>query len=76
MSCHNNEHEKMCKLRKTLGSIIETNCVDCHMPVKASKAIAVQLTGGTAPIAALIRSHFITIYPDETKNVLNKLKSK
>lgn len=74
MSCHNNEHEKTCKLRKTLGNVIEKNCVDCHMPVKESKAIAVQLKGGTAPIAALIRSHFITVYPDETKKVLNKFR--
>lgn len=74
MTCHNNGHEKICKLNKSMGTAINTNCVDCHMPLKPSKAIAVQLLGGTRPIAALIRSHFISIYPDETKKILAAMK--
>ena len=61
-------------MNKSLGTAINTNCVDCHMPLKPSKAIAVQLLGGTTPIAALIRSHFISIYPDETKKILAAMK--
>lgn len=74
MTCHSNEHQNMCKLSKTMGTAINTNCIDCHMPLKSSKVIAVQLQGGDMPVAALIRSHFIKIYPDETKKIINALK--
>ena len=75
MTCHSNEHQNNCKLSKTMGTVINTNCIDCHMPLKSSKVIAVQLRGGTMPIAALIRSHFINIYPDETKRILAAMKN-
>ena len=70
MTCHNNEHQNFCKLSKTMGSAITANCVDCHVLLKPSKVIAVQLEGGNMPIAALIRSHFINVYPEETKKVM------
>jgi len=74
MTCHNNEHSNTCKLTQTLGSAINANCIDCHMPLKPSKVIAVQLHGDSTPVAALIRSHFITIYPDETKRLIAVMK--
>ena len=76
ISCHNNEHDNItCKLTKTMGPSINKNCIDCHMPVKPSNIIAVQLLGGTAPIAAFIRSHLIKVYPDETKQVIAAIKN-
>ncbi len=74
ITCHNDEHKNTCKLTQTLGSVITTNCIDCHMPLKSSKSIAVQLHGDSIPTAALIRSHFITIYPQETKKIMSLLK--
>ena len=72
MTCHNNDHGKFCKVSHTAGLNITTNCVDCHMPLKPSKAIAVQLKGGTRPIAALIRSHYISVYAEETKKFIEE----
>ncbi len=69
MSCHTPEHN-FCTMAKTIGETIKTNCIDCHMPLKPSKAIAVYLPGGAPPVAALIRSHYISIYPEETKKML------
>ncbi|GAC1382174.1 MAG: multiheme c-type cytochrome [Ginsengibacter sp.] len=66
MTCHNSAH--------TAVTNFSTNCIDCHMPLKSSKAIAVQLEGGEKPIAALIRSHLIKVYPDETKKFIESLK--
>jgi hypothetical protein len=74
MNCHSEEHGKRCKLTHSLGNAIKKNCIDCHMPLKASKAIAVQLHGDSLPTAALIRSHFVTIYPEETKKILEVMK--
>jgi hypothetical protein len=76
MSCHNDEHNNFCKLDKTFGAVIKTNCIDCHMPVKPSKAIAVFLPGKAAPTAAMIRSHFISINPSLTAIMIRELKKR
>lgn len=47
--------------------MITKNCIDCHMPAQPSKAITVFLEGEEVPRASLVRSHFIGIYPEETK---------
>ena len=73
MTCHTVENKNFCKIHSA-DIDIKNNCIDCHMPVKPSKAIAVFLPGGTAPVAAMIRSHFISVYPDETKKVLEFIK--
>jgi nitrate/TMAO reductase-like tetraheme cytochrome c subunit len=75
MGCHNNGHGSDCKLTKTIGPKITSNCVDCHMPLQPSKAIAVKLQGQEQPVAAMIRSHYVSIYPDETKKILLQLKN-
>jgi hypothetical protein len=74
INCHSNNHNTVCKLEKTLGNAIRTNCIDCHMPLNPSRAIAVFLPGKTEPVAALIRTHYISIYPEETKKVLAYMK--
>ena len=72
MSCHNNQEHK--SVGKLTESVLKTNCIDCHMPLKPSKVIAVQLHGDSIPIAALIRSHFIAIYPEETQKIVAIMK--
>ena len=75
MACHSEGHNIICKLTKTMGSALNKNCIDCHMPLKSSNVIAVQLHGDVTPIAALIRSHFISIYPEETKKIMSAIKN-
>jgi len=77
--CHNSDahgNGKLCKMLASLGNVINTNCIDCHMPARASHAIAVYLPGQSAPTAAFIRSHFISIYPEETKKFTEKQAAK
>lgn len=62
MSCHNNENNHACKLTASIGPSISLNCIDCHMPKKASHTITELLPGDKNPTAALIRSHLIKIY--------------
>lgn len=76
MTCHNTDHGSFCKMEKTIGASIKNNCIDCHMPLKPSRAIAVFLPGGKAPTAALIRSHFIGVYPDEAKKLNDFIQHK
>ncbi len=62
MSCHNTEHNNTCKLTASIGPSISLNCIDCHMPKKASRTITELLPGDKNPTAAMIRSHLIKVY--------------
>lgn len=75
MNCHNEAHGKTCKMTPAIGPAITENCIDCHMPKQPSHAVAVYLQGADAPTPALMRTHYITIYPDETKKVMSQLKN-
>jgi hypothetical protein len=78
ISCHNDEHSNavLCKMASTLGEEINKNCSKCHMPEQPSMAIAVMLPGSEIPTPALMHTHLIKIYPDETKAVLDYIKGK
>ena len=75
MSCHSEGHSKSCKMTTTIGPAITQNCIDCHMPKQQSHAVAVYLQGANVPTPALMRTHYITIYPKETKKVLAEMKT-
>jgi hypothetical protein len=80
MSCHGKaglvgEHGAMLGL-STAGfrgvevGFLTRNCIDCHMPVKASEAITMMTGREKDPVADLVRTHLIAIYPAETKKRL------
>jgi hypothetical protein len=62
MTCHSEAHNNFCPMAKTIGESIVKNCIDCHMPLLPSRAIAVFLPGKQEPTAAMIRSHLIAVY--------------
>ncbi len=76
MSCHHDKHADavVCKMTATAGDEINKNCVQCHMPEQPSMAIAVMLQGETMPTPALMHTHLIKIYPNETKKILAFIK--
>ena len=74
VNCHSSAHGKVCKMTTTIGSSITQNCIDCHMPKQMSHAVAVYLQGNDIPTSALMRTHYVKIYPDETKKFLDQLK--
>ncbi|MEP7108043.1 MAG: multiheme c-type cytochrome [Ferruginibacter sp.] len=78
LNCHNDKQTDavLCKMTGTLGSEINKNCIDCHMPEQPSKAIAVLLQGDSIPTSALMHTHLIKNYPDETKKVIAFIKKK
>lgn len=77
LSCHNTQNAVACPLTARLGaSVISKNCIDCHMPLSASKNISVSLPGDTATKSAYVRSHYISIYPAETDKILTLIKEK
>jgi len=74
ISCHSEGHTKICKMTSQIGPSITQNCIDCHMPRQLSHAVAVYLQGADSPTPALMRTHYIKIYPNETQKNLNLLK--
>ena len=78
ISCHNDKHAGavVCKMTETIGAQINNNCINCHMPQLPSMAIAVMLQGTAMPTPALMHTHLIKIYPEETKKILAFLKKK
>ena len=63
-------------MTEKLGADINKDCVSCHMPEQPSMAIAVMLQGNDVPSPALMHTHLIKIYPDETKAILDFIKTR
>ncbi len=73
MSCHNNPNHNWTE-NAALSADIVSNCIDCHMPAKPSALITMKSQSKAAPIPALVRTHYISIYPDETKKFTSMQK--
>ena len=76
ISCHNDKHADavLCKMTASIGKDINNNCINCHMPQQPSMAIAVMLQGAAMPAPALMHTHLIKTYPEETKKFLAFIK--
>ena len=74
MSCHNQSAKDFCPKIKTTGESIKSNCIDCHMPQQASRAISFLTAGSTAPSSYLLRTHKIAVYTDSLKRAHNVIK--
>lgn len=70
MSCHQPASHNFCTMTPPPGFSMEANCVNCHMPVRASKNLTLLVAGQNAPSPELVRSHRIAIYPDITKKII------
>jgi hypothetical protein len=57
LSCHQVES---CGMSKTMGHKIAENCIDCHMPVEPTNAIASKTAGQV--IRPKMRNHWIKVY--------------
>ncbi len=52
-----------CKRIPAKGEDIRTNCIDCHMPVKASGLVNLMVPGQKQLAPLLVRTHRIAVYP-------------
>ena len=75
MACHTEGKSRLCGLTKTHGNIINNNCIDCHMPLQQSHSIAVYLEAANTPTPVKLRTHYVAVYKEETKKVLDFLKA-
>lgn len=65
MSCHSEVKNNFCTTTTLPIHLLNNNCIDCHMPKKASGAISYRLSGKTENSSYILRSHRIAIYKDK-----------
>lgn len=74
MNCHSEANHNFCKMTGRSVANIKSNCIDCHMPARASKLITLLTNGKQAPIPDMIRTHLIAVYKNETDKVMKYLE--
>jgi nitrate/TMAO reductase-like tetraheme cytochrome c subunit len=74
VTCHSAASHNVCTMTAKIGGMIKNNCIDCHMPARASNVIQVQVSGGGKAIPYLVRTHHIAIYKDASNLVMSDLK--
>jgi hypothetical protein len=70
MSCHSPATHNFCTMAPKPGITITNNCIDCHMPAKPSRMITLLSNGDKTATPNFVRTHYITVYPGETKKQL------
>ncbi len=76
MACHTDANHNFCTFKPPPGLNLQSNCIDCHMPAKASKIITMLANNKANLESDYIRTHLIAVYNDETKKVIKYLKKK
>lgn len=74
MNCHTAGEHNFCTLKGLPATTLIRNCIDCHMPAQPSAKITLLANGQASATPDSIRTHLITIYPDETAKVMALLK--
>jgi predicted CXXCH cytochrome family protein len=67
MSCHQGLKHNETTLKIKPEKLLADNCVECHMPKKASNAISFQLSDSKQLSNYILRTHRIGIYPNAKK---------
>lgn len=74
VSCHQNVEHSFDTVNENMASFTNTNCIDCHMPLKASSAISLLVKQKTVAKSYYLRTHLIKVYPEESKRFIDSVK--
>lgn len=75
ITCHKQVDHSFTKTGRNFMDALQNNCIDCHMPLKAS-SIKMLTKQKADAYPDYIRTHLITIYKEETKRFLDSLAHK
>jgi hypothetical protein len=70
ITCHQQATHSFMAEEKVPSATVTANCIDCHMPLKASGVITLLTDQKTAARPDFIRTHLIKIYKEETAKFL------
>ncbi|SRR5258705_393945 len=73
VNCHSQVNHSYITAGKNISDQVQNNCIDCHMPLKASAAITMLTRQKADAYPDYIRTHLISIYREETKSFLDSL---
>lgn len=74
MNCHNGNDHPECTMQTGKNIVKSDNCIDCHMPVLASKKILLNVKSGEQLLPDYLRSHYIAINKEATAEFIRKNK--
>jgi hypothetical protein len=76
IACHANTTHENINLPADKKEILNANCTACHMPMLPSKKIVLDVASTDKSVPDLVRTHRISIYPEQTRIFLEKIRSK
>jgi len=72
-TCHQEIHSSGSGT-KMPASLVDSRCIDCHMPEQRSFAISVLRQYESVPTPAMMRTHYISTYPEVAKTIIAEMK--
>ena len=76
MSCHDGLTSPQCTVNVEKNIVLSDNCIDCHMPVRGSRAITLNVKGSDEMQPDFLRSHYISVYKNATADFIKKHQPK
>ena len=74
MNCHNGNDHTECTMKTGRNIVKSDNCIDCHMPVLASKKILLNVKSGEQMLPDYLRSHYIAVNKNAAADFIKKLE--
>lgn len=75
MNCHNGNKHTECSMQTNSKIVKSDNCIDCHMPVLASKKILLNVKIGEEMLPDYLRSHYISVNKEATEEFLKHFQN-
>ena len=73
-TCHSETNHNFCKIADAANTgFLKQNCTRCHMPSQPSDVIKVKAGAGDAHTPIYMINHRITIYPEESRRILDSM---
>jgi len=72
VSCHTEVKHGTLEVKKNM--VLSDNCIDCHMPVLASKKIQLNVKPGEQLLPDYLRTHYISIYKKASNEFIRRHK--
>lgn len=75
LACHTDTKHASLMLATNKKYLLNNNCIDCHMPMLSSEKIILNVANSDHAVPDVVRTHKIALYPDKTKEILEKIKA-
>jgi len=76
IACHSDTKHMSLALTFDQKLMLNDNCIDCHMPMLPSQKIVLNVANSEKIVPDMVRTHRVGIYPEQTKELMEKIKSK